>query len=183
MNGKQTTAFVLTSFRLLAGCSRKPHHDDTLMPVRLATLLQARSAIDVFEDLPVASVASRQVDNPGEVWLGIAHGGRSTFTPSRYYPPNGSTLYLHGLYPPAEVESSCVHYALTGSEDLILVDVLAGSLSHLFNRGNRACGTPPHTGAAQYIAELRRESPYRTPPGQLPTVGCIQDTDIPKLTI
>lgn len=137
MNGKQTTAFLLASFCLLAGCSRKSHHDDALMPIRLATSLQARSAIDIFEDLPVALIAGRQVDDPGETWLGIADGGRITLTPPRYYPQDGSTLYLRGFYPPAEVESNCVHYDLTGSEDLMFAGVLAGSLSHPFDSGDR----------------------------------------------
>lgn len=137
MNGKQTATFLLASFCLLAGCSRKSHHDDALTPIRLAASLQARSAIDTFENLPVALAAARQADSPGEIWAGIADGGRIMLTPPHYYPQDGSTLYLRGFYPPAEVEGSCVRYALTGNEDLMFAGVLAGSLSHPFDSGDR----------------------------------------------
>lgn len=65
MNGKQTIAFLLVPFCLLTGCSRKSCHDDALIPIRLAASLQARSAIDIFEDLPVALVAGRLAGGPG----------------------------------------------------------------------------------------------------------------------
>lgn len=54
MNGKQTTTFLVASFCLLAGRSRKSHHDDALTLIRLAASLQARSIIDTFENLPIA---------------------------------------------------------------------------------------------------------------------------------
>lgn len=132
MNGKQLSAFIL-GFCLLAGCSRKSHRDEALTPIRLATSLHARSAIDTFDDLPVALVAGMQADSPDETWTGIADGGRITLTPARYYPQDGSTLYLRGFYPPAEAENNSVRYTLTGSEDLLYADVQAGSAARPFD--------------------------------------------------
>lgn len=52
---------------------------------------------------------------------GVATDNEIRLTPERYYPADGSALFLRGYYPPAPLEADgSLTYRLTGEEDLML---------------------------------------------------------------
>lgn len=137
MNKRHIFIMILESF-LVIGCSHHSHGDEDLVPIRLTTSIKARSAIDSFEKTQVSLIAGKQENDLSQLWTGIADGSGIVLTPQRYYPMDGSTLYLRGLYPETEIENNKAHYSLTGNEDLLFADVLTGSATHPFDSGNRA---------------------------------------------
>ena len=135
MNKRHIFIIFLECF-LAMGCSHHSHGDEELIPIQLATSIQARSAIDRFEKTQLSLIVGKSKNEMNEQWAGIADGGQVKLTPERYYPSDGSTLYLRGFYPQAEMDHNMVHYNLTGNEDLLFADVLAGSSAHHFNGKN-----------------------------------------------
>ena len=135
MNKRHIFLIILESF-LAIGCSRHSHGDEELVPIQLTTSIQARSAIDRFEKTPLSLIVGKQENDLSQLWTGIADGGQIKLTPERYYPTDGSTLYLRGLYPETEIENNKAHYSLTGNEDLLFADVLTGSATRPFDSGN-----------------------------------------------
>lgn len=136
MNKRYVFTAILGCF-LATGCSRHSHNDEESVPIRLATSIRARSAMDRFEKTRVSLIAGEQENELSRLWTGIADGGQIKLTPERYYPADGSTLYLRGFYPETEIENDKARYTLTGFEDLLFADVLTGSLIRRFDSRNR----------------------------------------------
>ena len=127
---------LLWGILLVTGCSRHSHCDGELIPIRLVTSIRARSSMDSFEKTPLSLITGKQEHDLSQLWTGMADGGQIILTPERYYPVDGSTLYLRGFYPQAEMENAAVRYTLTGNEDLLYADVLAGSSARPFDSEN-----------------------------------------------
>lgn len=104
------------------------------VPIRLTTGIQTRAAIDAFDNTPVGIVYGTAPGNYDGYWEGRAAGGEITLTPERYYPSDGSALYLCGYYPFAEMKDGVIKYTLTGGEDLMLSSESVGSLRKPFDR-------------------------------------------------
>ena len=66
------------------------------------------------------------------------HGKRDYLTPVRYYPEDGTSLYLRGYYPPVPMAADgTLTFTLTGDEDLLLSGEQNGSLSSPFTSDSK----------------------------------------------
>lgn len=90
------------------------------VPVRLYTTILSRGMIEAFEGTPVGVVCGSASGNYTEQWEGTATAGEIVLNPQRYYPADGSAIYVRGFYPLAPVDNGCLQYTLTGKEDLML---------------------------------------------------------------
>jgi len=130
-------AIFLVGCFLLMSCSHRSNNEGEQVPIRLLTSIQSRSAIDLFRETPVSLVAGNYKDALNELWEGIANDGQIELRPQRYYPADGSTLYLRGFYPQTEIKGNTAHFLLTGNEDLLFADACTGSLARPFDGGDR----------------------------------------------
>lgn len=103
------------------------------VPIRLYTGIRTRALVDAFDDTPVGIACGMVSGDYDTYWEGTATAGEIILTPVRYYPEDGSSLYLRGYYPlvPVTADGTLI-YSLTGSEDLMLSDEQAGSLASPF---------------------------------------------------
>ena len=67
-----------------------------------------------------------------EVWEAQVEGSEAMPLPPRYYPEDGSRLYLRGYYPVAEPGNNGVVYRLDGSLDLLVSNEQSGCLTDMF---------------------------------------------------
>lgn len=105
----------------------------TLVQIQLYTGIRTRAAIDAFIGTPVCVACGPSSGNYTQCWDGIATADRISLSPMRYYPTDGSPLYLRGFYPPAPLSpDGTLSYTLTGEEDLMLTDELSGSQDNPF---------------------------------------------------
>ena len=107
-------------------------------PIHLYTGIRTRALVNHFEETPVCIAAGTFSGRYTESWEGRATDGEIILDPERYYPSDGSPLYLCGYYPAAPVENGEVHYTLTGKEDLMLTGEQSGSLADRFDPGESA---------------------------------------------
>lgn len=122
----------LLLFLLVSSCSKRDTPPDPVA-IRLYTGIRTRSAVDVFNATPVCIACGSSSGAYTQTWDGIATASEITLTPVRYYPEDGSAVYLRGYYPPAPMAADgTLSYTLTGSEDLLLSDEQDGSLSSPF---------------------------------------------------
>lgn len=105
----------------------------TRVPIRLYTGILTRATVDAFDQTPVCIASGTAPGTYTESWDGLADPNEITLQPERYYPTDGSALYLRGYYPPAPLENGSVHYTLTGQEDLMLSVEQSGSLADRFD--------------------------------------------------
>lgn len=105
----------------------------TRVPIRLYTGILTRATVDAFDQTPVCIASGTAPGTYTESWDGLADPQEITLQPERYYPTDGSALYLRGYYPPAPLENGSVHYTLTGQEDLMLSVEQSGSLARRFD--------------------------------------------------
>ena len=106
------------------------------VPIRLYTGIRTRAAVDAFDATPVCIACGSSSGVYAQVWDGVATAGEIVLTPVRYYPEDGSSLYLRGYYPPVPLAADgTLAYTLTGSEDLLLSDEQNGSFSSPFTSG------------------------------------------------
>lgn len=70
------------------------------VPIRLYTGIRTRAAVDAFDATPVCIACGSSSGVYAQVWDGVATAGEIVLTPVRYYPEDGSSLYLRGYYPP-----------------------------------------------------------------------------------
>ena len=103
------------------------------VPIRLYTGIRTRTLVDAFDETPVAVAAGTASGQYTESWQGTASDDEIVLTPQRYYPADGSTLYLRGYYPVAPLQNGAVQYTLTGKEDLMLSVEQDGSLGKHFD--------------------------------------------------
>ena len=102
------------------------------VPIRLYTGIRTRTLFDEFRDTPVNIAAGTVSGQYTESWDGMATADEIVLNPQRYYPADGSPVYLRGYYPAAPLENGEVHYTLTGKEDLMLSVEQNGSLNDRF---------------------------------------------------
>lgn len=102
------------------------------LPIHLYTGIQTRAMIDEFKETAVCIAAGTAAGQYTESWEGIANRSEITLTPQRYYPADGSPLFLRGYHPAAPLVDGEVTYRLTGQEDLMLSVEQSGSLTNRF---------------------------------------------------
>ena len=102
------------------------------VPIQLYTAIRTRALVDKFNDTPVNIAYGTAAGQYTESWTGIATDNGITLDPVRYYPSDGSSVYLRGYYPTAPLTDGKVSYKLTGKEDLMLSVEQSGSLSDRF---------------------------------------------------
>lgn len=123
-----------------AGCAK--HSSDELpdpVPIRLYTGIRTRAAVDAFQATPVCIACGTTSGLYTTVWNGVATADEITLTPVRYYPEDGSPLYLRGYYPPVPMAADgTLTFTLTGDEDLLLSSEQSGSLASPFTSGGDA---------------------------------------------
>ena len=91
------------------------------VPIRLYTGIQTRISIDNFKETPVCVAYGTAPGGYIQCWDGIATNNEITLTPVRYYPQDGSRIYLRSFYPPAPMSADgTLNYTLTGEEDLMM---------------------------------------------------------------
>lgn len=103
------------------------------VPIRLYTSIKTRALVDSFDDTPVNIAAGREAGVYTESWAARATAGEIIPDPERYYPTDGSPVFLRGYYPAAPLENGKVHYILTGQEDLMLSVEQSGTLANRFD--------------------------------------------------
>lgn len=103
------------------------------VPIHLYTGIKTRAMIDEFKQTPVCIAAGTTAGQYTESWDGTATDGEILLTPERYYPADGSPLFLRGYHPVAPLTNGEVKYTLTGQEDLMLSVEQSGSLTDRFS--------------------------------------------------
>lgn len=103
------------------------------VPVKLYTGIRTRASVDMFDQTAVSIAVGTSSGQFTDSWEGVATAGEIRLQPERYYPTDGSPLFLRGYYPPAPLEGNEIHYTLTGQEDLMLSVEQSGSLSQRFD--------------------------------------------------
>lgn len=110
--------------QLLFSCTERslePRPEPEPVPIRLFTGIRTRATVDVFGDTPVCVAYGVRTGQYDGSWDGIATDNEIRLMPERYYPSDGSALYLRGYYPPAPLTADGrLTYRLTGEEDLML---------------------------------------------------------------
>lgn len=140
MNGKKRYIYGIGLLLLLLGSSCSKHSDETPpdpVPIRLYTGIRTRAVVEDFDATPVCIACGTSSGAYTQAWNGVATAGEIALTPVRYYPEDGSPLYLRGYYPsmPLSADGTLV-YTLTGNEDVMLSDEQDGSFSAPFTSGS-----------------------------------------------
>lgn len=119
---------------------------------------ETRSTASELNGETIAFAAGGYSGTYREVWEAQVSGSEAIPLPSRYYPEDGSRLYLRGYYPSAEPGSNGVVYRLDGSRDLLVSNEQAGSLTDMFWQESKKF-TFKHL-LAQLNIRVRTESGY-----------------------
>ena len=105
----------------------------TPVPIHLYTGIRTRAIVDVFDGTPVNIAAGNTAGQYSDSWEGEATDNEIILSPERYYPVDGSSVYLRGYYPAAPLNNGKVEYTLTGQEDLMLSVEQNGSIAEQFD--------------------------------------------------
>ena len=105
----------------------------TPVPIHLYTGIRTRAIVDVFDGTPVNIAAGNTAGQYSDSWEGEATDNEIILSPERYYPADGSPVYLRGYYPAAPLNNGKVEYTLTGQEDLMLSVEQNGSIAEQFD--------------------------------------------------
>ena len=105
----------------------------TPVPIHLYTGIRTRAIVDVFDGTPVNIAAGNTAGQYSDSWEGEATDNEIILSPERYYPADGSPVYLRGYYPAAPLNNGKVEYILTGQEDLMLSVEQNGSIAEQFD--------------------------------------------------
>ena len=117
---------------VLQACSKHSSEHEPI-PIQLYTGIRTRAAVDAFDGTPVCVACGSVSGSYTQCWDGVATGNEITLVPVRYYPTDGSHVYLRGFYPPAPLtEDGTLTYTLTGEEDLMLTAEQSGSAENPF---------------------------------------------------
>ena len=105
------------------------------VPIHLYTSIFTRAAIGDFDNTPIRIAYGSTSGHYTEYWDGVATGDEIVLTPERYYPTDGSTVYLCSYYPLVPLGGNgTLNYELDGSEDLMTASEISGSLTNPFTR-------------------------------------------------
>lgn len=111
----------------------EPRPEVEPVPIRLYTGIRTRALVSTFGETSVGIAYGSRTGEYDGAWDGVATDNEIRLTPERYYPADGSALFLRGYYPPAPLEADgSLTYRLTGEEDLMLTREQSGSLSSPF---------------------------------------------------
>ena len=111
----------------------EPRPEVEPVPIRLYTGIRTRALVSTFGETSVGIAYGSRTGEYDGAWDGVATDNEIRLTPERYYPADGSALFLRGYYPPAPLEADgSLTYRLTGEEDLMLTGEQSGSLSSPF---------------------------------------------------
>ncbi|MCS2345690.1 hypothetical protein NXY01_15965 [Bacteroides fragilis] len=86
--------------QLLFSCTERslePRPEPEPVPIRLYTGIRTRATVDVFGDTPVCVAYGVRTGQYDGSWDGIATDNEIRLMPERYYPSDGSALYLRGI--------------------------------------------------------------------------------------
>lgn len=126
-------AIAFISFFSCTERTLEPRPDVEPVPIRLYTGIRTRAMVDAFGETPVGIAYCSRTGAYEGSWEGVATDNEIRLTPERYYPADGSTVYLRGFYPPADLSADgSLTYQLTGEEDLMLTGEQSGSLAAPF---------------------------------------------------
>ena len=101
--------------------------------IHLYTGIRTRATVDAFDGTPVNIAAGNTAGQYSDSWEGEATDNEIILSPERYYPADGSPVYLRGYYPAAPLNNGKVEYTLTGQEDLMLSVEQNGSIAEQFD--------------------------------------------------
>ena len=101
--------------------------------IHLYTGIRTRATVDAFDGTPVNIAAGNTAGQYSDSWEGEATDNEIILSPERYYPVDGSSVYLRGYYPAAPLNNGKVEYTLTGQEDLMLSVEQNGSIAEQFD--------------------------------------------------
>ena len=101
--------------------------------IHLYTGIRTRATVDAFDGTPVNIAAGNTAGQYSDSWEGEATDNEIILSPERYYPADGSPVYLRGYYPAAPLNNGKVEYILTGQEDLMLSVEQNGSIAEQFD--------------------------------------------------
>lgn len=135
---------ILTS--LLAGCSSDNDDDCSSVPPKESPVeiklnagifdIQTRAPVNTGQSVTAKFVASASTgDYTSNLWNATGTFTAATsasapfsFTPSQYYPTNGSTVYIKGYYPAGTIAGNTVSFTETdGSNDVMITGEASGS--------------------------------------------------------
>ena len=123
--------------------------------IHLYTGIRTRATVDAFDGTPVNIAAGNTAGQYSDSWEGEATDNEIVLSPERYYPADGSPVYLRGYYPAAPLNNGKVEYTLTGQEDLMLSVEQSGSITEQFD----AIKTPHINGlASTAVVDLGSEA-------------------------
>lgn len=115
------------------------------IPIRLYTGIQSRAAVDAFNGTPVCVAYGTASGSYTRCWDGVATNNELTLTPTRYYPQDGSRIYLRSFYPPAPMSADgLLNYTLTGEEDLMMTSEQSATQNEPFTAGSGKVLTHRH---------------------------------------
>lgn len=132
------TKYMIKAVALICFCSctertLEPRPEIEPVPIRLYTGIRTRALVSAFGDTSVGIAYGSRTGAYEGAWDGVATENEIRLTPERYYPADGSALFLRGYYPPAPLAADgSLTYRLTGEEDLMLTGEQSGSLSAPF---------------------------------------------------
>lgn len=129
-------ATLLVFAAVCTGCEnlKTPEPKAGSSAIRLATSLPGatRSSVTGFKGEILAFAVGKSSGTYNEIWEARATGREAVPLQPRYYPEDGSRLYLRGYYPLAEPGSNGVVYHLDGSQDVLISNEQSGSLTDMF---------------------------------------------------
>ena len=95
----------------------EPRPEVEPVPIRLYTGIRTRALVSTFGETSVGIAYGSRTGEYDGAWDGVATDNEIRLTPERYYPADGSALFLRGYYPPAPLEADgSLTYRLTGEE-------------------------------------------------------------------
>lgn len=93
---------------------------------------KTRTAVSVFNGDTIAFAAGSFSGTYSEIWKAKGEGSEAIPLQPRYYPEDGSRLYLRGYYPAAVPGINGVTWHLDGSQDVMVSNEQSGSLTDMF---------------------------------------------------
>lgn len=135
-------SMLITAF---AGCTvpEAPAPVSVRTAIRLAleesaySRQKTRAAVSVFNGDTIAFAVGSFSGTYSEIWKAKGEGSEAIPLQPRYYPEDGSRLFLRGYYPAAVPDINGVTWHLDGSQDVMVSNEQSGSLTDMFWQDNK----------------------------------------------